>query len=172
MVLLLFNFSVVSDSLQPHGLKLTGLPCPLPSPRVYSNLCPSSQWCYPTISSSVVPFSSCLQSFPASESFLIFSKAFHIRWSNYGSFSISPSNEYLGLASFKIDGFYLLTVQGTLRSLLQHHCSKASILQWSAFFMVQLSYLYMTNGKTTALTRWTFASKVMSLLLICCLGWP
>ena len=89
-----------------------------------------------------------------------------IRWPKYWSFnfSISPSNEYLGLISFRIDWFDLLAVQGTLNSLLQHHSSKASILQRSAFFMVQLSHPYMTTGKTIALTRWTFVSQVMSLL--------
>ena len=92
----------------------------------------------------------------------------HIRWSKYWSFSFSnsPSNEYSGLISFRIDWFDLLAVQGTLKSLLQHHSSKVSILQHSAFFMVQLSYPYMTTGKTTALTISTFVSKVMSLLFI------
>ena len=80
------------------------------------------------------------------------------------SFSISPSNEYSGLISYRVDWLDLLAVQGTLKSLLQHHSSKASILQCSAFFIVQLSYTYMTTGKTIALTRWTFISKVMSLL--------
>ena len=90
----------------------------------------------------------------------------HIRWSEYWSFrfSISPSNEYSGLISFRIDQFDLLAVQGTLKSLLQHHSSKASILQCSAFFIVQLSHPYMTNGKTISLTRWSFVGKVMSLL--------
>ena len=88
----------------------------------------------------------------------------HIRWPKYWSFSISPSNEYSGLISFKIDWFDLLAVQGTLKSFLQHHSSKASILQCSAFFMIQLSRPYMTTGKTIALTRWTFVGKVMSLL--------
>jgi len=88
----------------------------------------------------------------------------HIRWPKYWSFSISPSNEYSGLVSFTIDWFDLLAVQGTFKSLLQHHSSKASILQCSAFFMVQLSRPYMTTGKTIALTRWTFVSKVISLL--------
>ena len=90
----------------------------------------------------------------------------HIRWPNYWSFSfsISPSNEYLGLISFRIDWLDLFAVQRTLKSLLQHHNSKASILQCSAFFMVQLSHLYMTTGKITALTIRTFVSKVMSLL--------
>ena len=100
--------------------------------------------------------------------------ALHIRWPKYWSFSfsISPSNEYSGLISFRIDSFDLLAVQGTLKSLLQHHSSKASILWCSASIMVQLSHPYITNGKTTALTRWTFVGKVMSLFfLICCLGW-
>ena len=91
---------------------------------------------------------------------------FHIRWPKYWSFSfsISPSKEYLGLISFRMDWLDLLAVQGTLKSLLQHHSSKASILQCSAFFIVQLSHPYMTIGKTIALTRWTFVSKVTSLL--------
>ena len=89
----------------------------------------------------------------------------HIRWPKYWSFSfsISPSNEYLELISFRMDWLDLLAVQGTLKSLLQHHISKASILQHSAFFTVQLSHPYTTTGKTIALTRWTFAGKVMSL---------
>ena len=89
-----------------------------------------------------------------------------IRWPRYWSFSfsISPSNGYSGLIFFRMDWFNLLAVQGTLKSLLQHHSSKASILRCSAFFIVQLSHPYMTTGKTTALTRWTFVSKVMSLL--------
>ena len=93
--------------------------------------------------------------------------ALRIKWPKHWilSFSISPSNEYSGLISFQIDWFDLLTVQGTLKSLLQHHSSKASILCCSAFFIVQLSHPYMTTGKTIALTRWTFVGKVMSLLL-------
>ena len=92
--------------------------------------------------------------------------ALHIRWPKYWSFtfSISPSNECSGLISLSIDWFDLLAVQGTLKSLLQHHHSKASVLWHSAFFMVQLSNSYMTTGKTIALTRWTFVSKLMSLL--------
>ena len=91
----------------------------------------------------------------------------HIRWTKYWSFSfsISPSNEYSGLISFRTDRFDLLAVQGTLKSLLQHHSSKAPILHHSAFFRVQLSHPYMTTGKTMALTRWTFVSKLMSLFL-------
>ena len=93
--------------------------------------------------------------------------ALHIRWAKYWSFSfnISPSKEHPGLISFRMDWLDLLIVQGTLKSLLQHHSSKASILQCSAFFTVQLSYPYMTTGKTIALTRWTFVGKVISLLL-------
>ena len=99
--------------------------------------------------------------------------ALHIRWPKYWSFSfnISPSNEHPGLIYFRMDWLDLLAVQGTLKSLLQHHSSKASMLQRSAFFIVQLSHPYMTTGKTIALTRRTFVGKIMSLLLICCLGW-
>ena len=97
----------------------------------------------------------------------------HIRWPKYWSFSfsISPSNEYSGLISFRMDWLDLLAVQGTLKSLLQHHSPKASILWCSVFFIVQLSDLYMTTGKTKALIRWTFVGKAISLLLICCLAW-
>ena len=134
----------MSDSLQPHRLQHARLPCPSPAPGAYSNSCPLSWWCHPTISSSVVPFSSCLQSFP---SIMVFSSesALHIRWPKYWSFSfsISPSNEYSGLISFRIDWFDLLAVQGTLKGLLQHHMSKAAILRCLAFFMVHLSHLYM-----------------------------
>ena len=124
--------SVQSDSLQPHGLQHTRHPCPSPTPRACSNSCPSSQWCHPTISSSVVPFSFCLQPFPASfPRFFSNESVLCIRWPKYWSFcfSISPSNEYSGLISFRIDWFDLLAVQGTLKSLLQHHNSKASIFQ-------------------------------------------
>ena len=159
-----FSRSVVSNSLWPHEPQHARPPCPSPIPRVYPNSYPLSQWCHPTISSSVVPFSSCPQSFPAS----VFSNesALRIRWPKYWSFSfnISPSNEHPGLVSFKMDWLDLLAVQGTLKSLLQHCSSKASILQCSAFFSVQLSYPYMTTGKTIALTRRTFVGKVMSLL--------
>ena len=92
--------------------------------------------------------------------------ALHMRWPKYWSFSfsISPSNEHPGLISLRMDWLDLLPAQGTLKSLLQHHSSKASVFQHSAFFTVQLSHLYMTTGKTIALTRWTFVGKVMSLL--------
>ena len=96
-----------------------------------------------------------------------------IRWPKYWSFSfsISPSNEHPGLISFRVDWLDLLAVHGTLKSLLQHHSSKASILQCSTFFTVQLSHTYMTTGKTITLTRWTFVGKVISMLFICYLGW-
>ena len=112
-----------------------------------------------------VPFSSCLQSFLASGSFPM-SQFFRIRWPKYSSFSfsISPSNEYSGLISLRMDWLDLLAVQGTLKNLLQHRSSKASVLQCSDFFIVQLSHQYMTTRKTIALTRWTFFGKVMSLL--------
>ena len=106
--------------------------------------------------------------FPIPPSIRVFSNesALHIRWPKYWSFSfsISPSNEHPGLISFRMDWLDLLAVQGTLKSLLQYHSSKASILQCSAFFTVQLSHPYVTIGKTIALTRWTFVGKVMSLL--------
>ena len=111
--------SVVSDSLRHHGLQHARPPCPSKIPRIYSNSCPLNWWCHPTLSSSVVPFSSCLQSFPASGSFPMS----QVYWSF--SFSISPSNEYSGLISFRIDWLDLLAVQGTLKSLLQHHNSKS-----------------------------------------------
>ena len=106
---------------------------------------------------------------PMPPSITVFSNesTLRIRWPKYWSFSfsISLSNEHLGLVSSRMDWLDLLAVQGTLKSLLQHHSSKASIIQCSAFFTVQLSHLYMTTGKTIALTRWTFVDKVMSLLL-------
>ena len=134
-----FSCSVVSDSLQSHEPQHARPLCPSPTPRVHPNPCPWSQWCHPTISNSVIPFSSCPQSFPA---FRVFSNesALCIRWPKYWSFSfnISPSNEHPGLISFGMDWLELLAVQGTLKSLLQHHSSKASILLRSAFFIVQL----------------------------------
>ena len=156
--------SVVSDPLQPHESQHARLGCPSPTPGVHWDSRPSSQWCHPAISSSVIPFSSCPQSLPAS----VFSNepTLRMRWPKYWSFSfsISPSNEHPGLI-YRMDWLDLLAVQGTLKSLLQHHTSKASILQCSAFFTVQLSHPYRTTGKTVALTRWTFVVKVMSLLL-------
>ena len=158
-----FSHSVVSDTLWPCWLQHARLPCPSLIPGACSNSCSLNQWCHPTISSSVVPFSSCLQSFPASGSLPV-SQFFTLGGQKYWSFSfsISPSNEYSGLIFFRINWVDLLAVQGTLKSLLQHHSSKSSILRHSAFLGVQLSHPYMTTGETIALTRRTFAGKVMS----------
>ena len=155
-----FSCSVMSDSLWPHGLQHTRPSCPSPTPGIYSNSWPLSQWCYPTISSSVVTFSSRLQSFPASEVFPNESVLW-IRRPKYCSFnfSISASNEYSGLISFRMDWLDIVAVQGTLKSLLQHHSSKAPVLWCSAFFIVQLSHPYMTIGKTIVFTRRTFVYK-------------
>ena len=136
----MFSHSVVSHCLWPHGLRHSRLPCASPSPGACSNPCTSSRWYHPTILSSVIPFSSCLQSFPASGSFPV-SQFFASGGQSIGvSASASLSNEYSGLISFRMDWFDLLAVQGPLESLLQHHSSKASILQCSAFFIVQLWY--------------------------------
>ena len=153
---------VMFNLCQPRGLQQARLLCPPLSPGFCSNSCPLSQWCHSTISFSVSHFSFCCQSFPVFSNEL----ALYIRWPKYWnfSFSISPSKEYSVFISFSIDGFDLLAIQGILKSLLQHYNSKASILQWPAFFMVQLSHPYMTTGKTTALTRRIFLSKVMFLL--------
>ena len=161
-ILCTVQFSSVAQScttLRPHESQHTRPPCPSPIPRVHSDSRPLSRWCHPVISSSVIPFSSCPQSLPASE-------YFHMRWPKYwsGSFGIIPSKEIPGLISFRMDWLELLAVQGTLKSLLQHHSSKASIFWHSAFFTVQLSHPYMITEKTIALTRWTFVGKVMSLL--------
>ena len=154
-----FSHSVMSDFLRPHEPQHARPPCPSPSPGVHPNPCPSSRWCHPTISPPVVPFCSCPQSFPASGGN---ESALCIRWPKYCSFSfnISPSNEHPGLISFRMDWLDLLAVQGTVKSLLQHHSSKALILRHSAFVIVQLSHPYMTTGKTIVLTRQTFAGKV------------
>ena len=155
----------MSDSLRPHGLQYARLPCPSLSPEVFSNSCSLSQWCHPTISSSVVPFSSWSQSLPASTVFSNES-TLHMRWPKYWSFSFSiiPSEEHLGLISFRMDWLDLLAVQGTLKRLLQHHSWKVSVLQHPTFFMVQLSHPYMISGKTIALTIHTLVGKAMSLL--------
>ena len=149
----------MSDSLWPHKSQHAMPPCPSPTPGVYSNSCPSSRWRHAAISSSVVPFSSCPQSLPASGSSPMI-QLFARGGQSIGSFSfsISPSSEHPGLISFRRDWLDLLAVQGTLKSLLQHHSSKASIFRHSAFFIVQLLHPYMTTGKTIALTRcepWT-----------------
>ena len=131
-----FSHSAVSYSLQPYEPQHARPPCPSPAPRDYLNPCPLSRWCHPTISSSVIPFSSCPQIFPSIR-VLSNESALHIGWPKYWSFSfnISPSNEHPGLISFRVDWLDLLAVQRTLKSLLQHHSSKASIHQ---FFSTQL----------------------------------
>ena len=172
-----FQFSSVqllshADFLWPHGLQHARLPCLSPTPRAYSNSCPLSRGCHRTMSSSVVPFSFCLQSFPASGSFTVshlfasvlefasvLAKVLEFQL-QHQSFQWNS-----GLISFRMDWLDLLAVQGTLKNLFQHHSSKASTLWCSAFFIVQLSQPYMTTGKTIALTRWTFVGKVISLLL-------
>ena len=152
----------MSDSLWTHGPQQTRPPCPLPTPRVYSNSCPLSQWCHPTISSSV---DTSPPAFKISQHQGVFqwvisshqvAKVLEFQL-QHQFFSIS---EYSGLISFRMDWLDLFAVQGTLKSLLQHHSSKASILLRTAFFTVQLSHPYMTTGKTIALTRWTFVGKV------------
>ena len=157
-----FSHSVMSNSLWPHGLQHAMLPCLSPTSGAYSNSCPSSRWCHPTISSSVVAFSSCLQSFPASGSFLM--RQFFAQGGQSIGVSASASVLPMNIQDFRIDWLDLLAVQGTLKSLLQHHSSKATILRPSAFSTVQLSHPYMTTAKTIALTRRTFVGKVMSLL--------
>ena len=156
-----FSHSVVSNSLWSHGLQHARPPCPSPTPKLMSieSVMPSNQLilCRPLL---LLP-----SIFP---SIRVFSNesALCTRWPKYRSFSfnISPSNEHPGLISFRMDWLDLLAVQGTLKSLLQHQISKASILQFSAFFIVQLSHPYLTTGKTIAFTRWAFVGKVMSLL--------
>ena len=157
----------MSDPLRPHGLQQPGYLFITNSQSILKlmsikSVMPSSHLILcgpllllPSISPSIRVFSN--------ESILA------IRWPKYWSvsFSISPSSEYSGMISFGIDWLDLLALQGTLKILFQHHSSKASILRCSAFFMVQLSHPYMTTGKILALTRWTFVSKVMSLLFIC-----
>ena len=158
-----FSHSVLSDSLWPHEQQHTRPPCPSPTPGVHPDSCPLSWWCHLTISSSVVPFSSCLQSFPASGSFPM-SQFFTSGGQCIGvsaSTSVLPMNiqdwfplGWIGWISLQSKGLKRL-----LKSLLQHHSSKASILWSSAFFIVQLSHSYMTIGKTIALTRWPLLTK-------------
>ena len=158
-----FSCLVMFNSLQPHGLQHARLPCPSPTPGVYTT---HVHWisdaihlilCRPLLLPSSI--------FPSIR-FFSNESVFHIRWREYWnfSFSISSSNEYSGLISFRMYFLDLLADQGTLKSLLQYHSSKTSFFQCLAFFIVQLSHPYMTTGKIIALTRWTFVGKVMSLL--------
>ena len=152
----------MSDSLQPHGLLQPRLSCPPPTPGACSSSCSLSWWCHPTISSSVIPFSPRLQFFQASGSFQM-SQFFASGSQSIGaSASILPMN-IQNWFSLGLTDLVSLQSKG-LSSLLQHHSSKALILQCSAFFIVQLSHPYMTVGKTIALTGWPFVGKVMSLL--------
>ena len=159
-----FSCSVVSDSLQPHGLQHARTPCPSPTPRAYSNSCPLSWWCHSTISSSVVPFSSHLQSFPASRYFPM-SQFFTAGGQSIGvsaSASVLPMNTQdwspLGWTGWSS------SCPGDSQESSPKPLFKTSILWHSAFFTVQHSHPYMTTGKTIALTRWTFVGKVTSLL--------
>ena len=157
----------MSDSLQPHEPQHTRPPCPSPTPGVHPNPCPLIELVMPSNQLILChPLLLLPSIFP---SIRVFSNesALRIRWPKDWrfSFNISPSNEHPGLISFRMDWLDLLVVQGTLKSLLQHHSSKPSILLHSAFFIVQLSHPYMTTGKTIALTRRTFFGKVLSLLL-------
>ena len=155
------SHSVVSDSLWPNGLQHTRPPCPSPTPGAYSKSCPSSQWFHPTISSSVITFSSRLQSFPASRSFSV-SQLFAS-----GGLCIGVSASASVLPMNIQDWFPLGLTGWTLKSLLQHHSSKASVLRHSAFFIVQLSHPYMTAGKTVALTRETLTHGLLKHTFNC-----
>ena len=160
----------MSNSFWPHGLRHARLACSSPAPGVCSNACLLSWWCHSTISSLYFPCSPTFKFSQYQGLFQWFSLC--IRWPKYWSFSssISPSNEHSRLISFRMDWLDLLAVQGTLKSLLQHYSSKASILKYSAFFMVQFSHSYMTTEKIIALTR-PLSAKWCLCFLICCLGW-
>ena len=161
----------MTNSLWPHGLQHTRPPCPSPTPGVYSNSCPLSWWCHPTISSSVIPFSPCLQSFPASGSFQM-SQLFA---SGGQSIGVSASTSVLPMNTqdwFHLEwtGWISLQSRGLSRVFSNTTVQKHPSLRRSAFFTVQLSHPYMTTGKTIALTRWTFVGSCLCFL-ICCLGW-
>ena len=158
----LFTHSTGSNCLQPHGLQHTRLPYPSQSPGVCSNLRLLNWWCHPNTLSSVIPFSSCLQSFPASGSlpmcWLFASDGQNIGASASGSVLLT---DIQGLISFRIDWFDLLAVHGTLKSLLQHYSSEVSIIWLSAFFMIQLSHPYMSTGKNKAMVNLWATYKCM-----------
>ena len=145
----------MSDSLWPHGLQHARLPCPSLFPGVCSNSCPASQRCYPTISSSAIPFLSCPQSFTAS--------TLYITWPKYWSFSISLFNEYSGWLSLRLTGLISLQSKGRSRVFSNTTVQKRQFFGAQLFFIVQLSHPYKTTGKTIALNRQTFVGKVMSL---------
>ena len=157
----------MSDSLWPHGLQHSRLPCPSPTPAIYSNSCPSRWWCHPSPVNHLILCHPLLLLSSIFPSIRVFSNesVLCIRWPEYWSFSfnISPSYKYSGLISFRLDWLDLLAVQRTLKSLLQYHSSKTSILWRSAFFIVQLSHPHITTGKTIASIRWIFVGKIMSL---------
>ena len=160
-----FSHSVMSDSLQPHGLQHSRLPFPSPTPRACSNSCPSSQWCHSTISSSVIPFSSCLQSFPASGSFPM-SQFFASGGQSIGALALASVlpvsiQDWFPLG---LTGWIPLQSKGLSR-VFSNTTVQKHLFSGSAFFIVQLSHPYVTTGKTIAYTRRTFFGKVMSLLL-------
>ena len=155
-----FSHSVMPNSLWLHEPQHARPPCPSPIPGVYPNSCPLTWWCHLTILSSVVPFSSCLQFSQHQGLFQWVSIPHQVAKILDFQLYISPRKEYPGLISFRMDWLDLIAVQGTLKSLLQHHSSKASILRHSA--RIQLSHSYITTGKTIALTRWTFVVKIVS----------
>ena len=161
-----FSCSVVYDSLQPSESQHARPPCPSPTPGVHPNSRLSSRCCHPAISFSVVPSPPAPN--PSQHQGFSNESTLHMRWPKCwsSSFSISPSDEHPGLISSGMDWLDLLAVQGILKSLLQHHSSKASILRHAAFFTLQLSHLYMTTGKTIALTMLaTFVAKGCQPLL-------
>ena len=161
-----FSCSVVSNSSRAHEPQHARPPCPSPTPVVHPDPRPLSCWCHPTISSSVLPFSSCPQSFPASGSFQM-SQLFAWGGQSIGvsaSASVPPMNTQ-DWSPLGWTGCISLQSKGLSSVFSKHHSSKASVLQWSAFFIVQLSHSHMTTGKTIDLTRWTFVCKVVSLPL-------
>ena len=160
-----FSHSVVSDSLRPHESQHARPPCPSPTPGVYPNSCPLSQWCHPAISSSVVPFSSCPQSLPASGSFPMSQL---LAWGGQST-GVSPSASVLPMntqdwSPLGWTGWISLQSKGLSRVFSNTTVQKHQFFWHSAFFTVQLSHPYITTGKTIALTRWTFVSIVMSLI--------
>ena len=158
-----FSRSVMSDPLWPHESQHASPPCPSPTPGVYSNSSPSSRWCHPAISSSVISCPPVPN--PSQHQGLSNESTLLMRWPKYWSFSfsISPSSEHQGLIFFRMDWLDLVAVQGTLKSLLQHHSSKAPILRCSAFFTVQHSHPYMTTGRAISSVQFSFSVMSNSL---------